>query len=138
MGVITELGQCYILNHIVKDSENWSLKLFQNKISPVSSDTFELFEEADFSGYSEVVPEGWMPAILNTERKAESFANSIIFKHNGGKKSNKIYGWYIVAYTEGIPHIILAKTFTKATQMSKANHTLVITPVLTFTTDNGN
>lgn len=70
--------------------------LYQRETDPVLTRTIDQITPADFAGYTGLVLlAGWSaPTIVGA--RAATTAAAVVWTHNGGVKSNWIYGMYVI------------------------------------------
>jgi hypothetical protein len=134
--LIPNEGEIQLLTDLLGAGENWTLKLFQNNITPAETDTALTYTEASFTGYSAktltrtLSGTTWStPAGTGTTLEAQD-AKSVYgaaAQSWTGTSAQTIYGYYIVGATSG--KLICAERF--ASPLSVVNPTTInLQPVL--------
>lgn len=98
--VIPYEGRVRELERMIADhAADWELMLFKNNITPTASTVYSDLTEADFSGYTRVVPD-WGTVSLNGANLAESVADPCVFTKSGATAGSS-YGWALVDTSSG-------------------------------------
>lgn len=88
----SDLGIIDVLSALVNRPPGYTLRLFTNNYTPVTTSVVGNFTEATFTSYAAVALSGWTAAAV-TAHVASTTANPITFTASGAYQS--IYGWYV-------------------------------------------
>ena len=130
-------GELYLLDLILADQDNWTLRLFKNNVTPGDSDTFATYTEADFDGYNSIDGTDLnMAAATTVTGKASSTGDQQTFEHDGGGASNSIYGYYVTIGAGGGAKVLWAERLPSPPQtMANMGDNIKVTPKFTFSSE---
>ena len=131
--IIPNEGEKRLLDLLTADRSNWSVRLFQNDVTPADTDTVATYTEATFSGYSAQSCPAFAASVTNAAGKAEATASSAVaFTHSGGATANTLYGYYVVRTGDSV--LLFAERFSDGSRtLSSAGQEVRLTLTLTLT-----
>lgn len=121
-------GKERTLEVILSTLGNWSLRLFQNNVTPDNDTVLAALDVADFSGYSDFSVT-WGGVVEDANGNAAATALVAEFIHSGGATANDIYGWYLVMQVGGTEKLTYCERFSDAPRvMEFVDDEIDITP----------
>lgn len=84
-----------------KDSEDLTLKLFQNNLTPTSSVAIGDITEATFSGYAAAALTAANWGFTPSSTTIALYNTGVVFESDANAQNQDIYGYYLVGTTSG-------------------------------------
>jgi hypothetical protein len=134
--VVPNVGEIELLDKMLKNAlvtdENYTLKLFNNNVTPDQSFTASSFTEATFTGYvaKTLTRSGWGAAATVSNKAQSSYAQQ---SWTCGIVGDTIYGYYVVGATSTV--LLWAERFTTPRTLGNTD-ILNVTPVFTLNSEN--
>jgi len=126
---VPNVGKLWILNLFRADFNGYSIRLFQNDLTPGNLTVLGDITEANFSGYVSKTLANSTPAVIDVSNKALTIWDPLLWSHNGGATANSIYGYYVLDGTGGLVYI--ERDPSAPVSMSMLGSTYVVNPRLT-------
>ena len=134
--VLANVGEVELLDKMLKDAlttdEDYSLKLFNNDVTPDQSSIASTFTEAAFTGYSAktLTRSGWSAATTVSNKAQSSYSQQ---SWTCGATGDTIYGYYVIGATSTV--LLWAEKFSSARILANSD-VLNLTPVFTLNSEN--
>jgi hypothetical protein len=129
--LVPDVGEVELLNDLLANGQNWTLKLYSNNVTPGEGDTAGTYTEATFTGYS--------PKTLTRTRTGSTWENASTAggvtssRYNPGTpqswsptSTQSIYGYYVVGASSAV--LQFAEIFSVTPKNLSSGDTLNITP----------
>lgn len=129
--LVPNVGEVQLHTDLLGNGENWTLKLFQNDITPAESDTDSTYTVATFTGYSDqtltrsVSGSTWGTPTTSSGVTSSSYNSGTPRTWTNTGSTQTIYGYYLVGVTSTT--LILAERFASARTLNSSD-TLNLTP----------
>lgn len=130
--VVPDVGEVELLKRLLygnAGSENLTLKLFSNNITPAESDTATTYTEATFAGYvaktltSSQAGATWAIPTTAAGVTSSTYQTNQVWTISSG--SQTVYGYYVIGATSTV--LLFSEAFATAKALSSGD-TLTITP----------
>jgi hypothetical protein len=134
--VIANVGELELLDKMLKDAlttdENYTLKLFNNNVTPDQASVAGTFTETAFTGYvaKTLTRAGWSAATTVSNKAQSSYSQQ---SWTCGATGDTIYGYYVIAATSST--LLWAERFASPRIVANTD-VLNVTPVFTFNSEN--
>lgn len=134
--VISNVGELELLDKMLKDSlttdEDYTLKLFNNNVTPDQASVASTFTETAFTGYAAktLTRAGWSAATTVSNKAQSSYSQQ---SWTCGATGDTIYGYYVIAATSSV--LLWAEKFASPRIVANTD-VLNITPIFTFNSEN--
>lgn len=108
--LVPDVGEVELLKRLLyanSGSENGSLRLFKNNVTPAESDTASTFTVADFTGYSNLTLTSsqsgstWAVPTTSSGTTSSTYGTNMGPLTNSGGSAQTVYGAYCVGATSG-------------------------------------
>jgi hypothetical protein len=130
--LVPNSGEGLLLQYALNDaaSENQSLRLYKNNITPGETDTAGTYTVADFTGYSNISLTGTSWTVTPGAPTEGAYAQQT-FTSSADQASQSIYGYYVVGASSGT--LLWAERFTNGPYaIANNNDSIAITPKITL------
>jgi hypothetical protein len=134
--VISNVGELELLDKMLKDAlttdEDYTLKLFNNNVTPDQSSVAGTFTETAFTGYTAktLTRTGWSAASTVSNKAQSSYSQQ---SWTCGATGDTIYGYYVIGATSTT--LLWAERFASPRVVANTD-VLNVTPVFTFNSEN--
>jgi len=126
---LVQLG--VILDNMTDAGKPWeevTIRLFKNDVVPTPEMDTSVFEEADFSGYAEVLAEDPGSPVYEGDDSVTINWQSVQFSQAGTAVGNTIYGYYMTITVLGIHSVIGAVRFPEPVGMAATGDAIIVVP----------
>lgn len=134
--VVPNAGEVELLDKLLKDAltvdENYTLKLYNNNVTPDQTSVVGTFTEATFTGYSAktLTRTGWTASSTVSNKAQSSYAQQ---SWTCGATGETVYGYYVLGATSGV--CLWAEKFASPRILANTD-VLNLTPVFTLNSEN--
>lgn len=111
--LVPDVGEVRLLSYAVNKltPENFTLKLYQNNITPGESDVAGTYTEATFTGYAATTLTGANFTVSTvTGTTTATYSPNQVFTSTANQTTQLIYGYFVVGASSGI--LMWAEKFT--------------------------